>query len=303
MSRSASRIPRRARSGRLTRITLITAAVLLLAFFLVLPLLTVFAEAFSLTDAYTATTQAAATERSAVLRESLHTGWTTYWESIKTSETWAAIKMTLLTAGIAVPLNALFGVAVAWAVTKFHFRGRSLLLTLVDLPFSVSPVAAGLALILIFGKDGWLGPFLARRDWKIVFNWPGMVLATMFVTFPFVARELIPLMESQGTEEEQAAIVLGANGWQTFWRVTLPNIKWGLLYGLILCNARAMGEFGAVAAVSTGFQGEVTLPLYIERLQYASWLSMAPVFAVSTLLAFLAVITLAAKSWIERKRL
>ncbi len=290
------------RGGRAGRWLLITAAVLLMGFFLVLPLLTVFAEAFSLTDAWIASREAAASQRSTVLGEGIHTGWTTYWEAIKEPATWGAIKMTLLTAGIAVPLNALFGVAAAWAVTKFQFRGRSLLLTLIDLPFSVSPVAAGLALVLIFGNDGWFGGFLQRHDWKIVFNWPGMVLATMFVTFPFVARELIPLMESQGSEEEQAAMVLGASGWQTFWRITLPNIKWGLLYGLILCNARAMGEFGAVAAVSSGFQGEVTLPLYIERLQYASWMSMAPVFAVSTLLAGLAVVTLAAKAWVEQRR-
>jgi sulfate transport system permease protein len=288
--------------GRAVRWLLITTAVLLMGFFLVLPLLTVFAEAFSLTDAWIASREAAATQRGTVLHEGLRNGWATYRDAIKDPATWGAVKMTLLTAGIAVPLNAIFGVAAAWAVTKFHFRGRSLLLTLIDLPFAVSPVAAGLALVLIFGNDGWFGGFLQRHDWKIVFNWPGMVLATMFVTFPFVARELIPLMESQGTEEEQAAMVLGASGWQTFWRVTLPNIKWGLLYGLILCNARAMGEFGAVAAVSSGFQGEVTLPLYIERLQYASWMSMAPVFAVSTLLAGLAVVTLAAKAWVEQRR-
>jgi sulfate transport system permease protein len=295
---------RRYRRGgrRAVRWLLITTAVLLMGFFLVLPLLTVFAEAFSLTDAWIASREAAASQRGTVLHEGLRNGWATYRDAIKDPATWGAVKMTLLTAGIAVPLNAIFGVAAAWAVTKFHFRGRSLLLTLIDLPFAVSPVAAGLALVLIFGNDGWFGGFLQRHDWKIVFNWPGMVLATMFVTFPFVARELIPLMESQGTEEEQAAMVLGASGWQTFWRVTLPNIKWGLLYGLILCNARAMGEFGAVAAVSSGFQGEVTLPLYIERLQYASWMSMAPVFAVSTLLAGLAVVTLAAKAWVEQRR-
>jgi sulfate transport system permease protein len=202
---------------------------------------------------------------------------------------------------VAVPLNAVFGILAAWCVTKFRFPGKSLLLTLIDLPFSISPVAAGLALILIFGKDGWLGSFLEQHHLKVVYALPGIILATVFVTFPFVARELIPLMQAQGVEEEEAAHSLGATAIQMFFRVTLPNIKWGLLYGIILCNARAMGEFGAVYAVSSNFEGEKTLPLYIERLNYASWASVSPPFAVSTLLAFLAMVTLLLKAWLEHK--
>ncbi|MGZ5201613.1 MAG: sulfate ABC transporter permease subunit CysW, partial [Telluria sp.] len=197
----------------------------------------------------------------AVFTEALKDGWHTYVESVLDPDALSAIKLTLLAAGIAVPLNLVFGVAASWAVAKFDFRGKSLLLTLIDLPFSVSPVIAGLMYVLIFGAQGWLGPWLLEHDVKILFAVPGIVLATVFITFPFVARELIPLMQAQGSEEEEAALVLGASGWATFRKVTLPNIKWGLLYGVILCNARAMGEFGAVSVVSGHIRGETnTMP-------------------------------------------
>jgi sulfate transport system permease protein len=210
----------------------------------------------------------------------------------------SAIKLTLLITAISVPLNLVFGVSAAWAIAKFEFRGKALLTTLVDLPFSVSPVVAGLIYVLVFGAQGWLGPWLQAHDIKIIFAVPGMVLATVFVTFPFVARELIPLMQAQGNEEEQAAMVLGANGWQIFWRVTLPNIKWGLLYGVILCNARAMGEFGAVSVVSGHIRGQTnTMPLHVEIL-YNEYQSVAA-FAVASLLALLALVTLVIKSVVE----
>ena len=234
----------------------------------------------------------------AVFAEALRKGWDAYLAAIVEPDALSAIKLTLLAAGIAVPLNLAFGVSAAWAIAKFDFRGKSLLVTLIDLPFSVSPVIAGLIYVLIFGLQGWFGHWLADHDLKIIFAVPGIVLATIFVTFPFVARELIPLMEAQGKEEEEAAIVLGASGWQTFWRVTLPNVKWGLLYGVILCNARAMGEFGAVSVVSGHVRGLTnTMPLHVEIL-YNEY-NFAAAFAVASLLALLALVTLVAKSWVE----
>ncbi len=234
----------------------------------------------------------------AVFAEALRKGWDAYWAALKEPDAWSAIRLTLLTAAIAVPLNLVFGVAAAWAIAKYEFRGKAFLTTLVDLPFSVSPVVAGLVYVLVFGAQGWLGPWLAEHDIKIVFAVPGIILATVFVTFPFIARELIPLMQAQGNEEEQAAIVLGATGWQTFWYVTLPNIKWGLIYGVILCNARAMGEFGAVSVVSGHIRGQTnTMPLHVEIL-YNEYQSVAA-FAVASLLALLALVTLAIKTWVE----
>ena len=255
------------------RYTLTALALAFMALFLVLPL-------------------------AAVATEALRNGWDAYWEALKEPDAWAAIRLTLITAAIAVPLNLVFGVAAAWAIAKYEFRGKSFLTTLIDLPFSVSPVVAGLIYVLVFGAQGWLGPWLAEHDIKIVFAVPGIVLATIFVTFPFIARELIPLMQAQGNEEEQAAIVLGATGWQTFWHVTLPNIKWGLLYGVILCNARAMGEFGAVSVVSGHIRGQTnTMPLHVEVL-YNEYQSVAA-FAVASLLALLALVTLVIKSFVE----
>lgn len=234
----------------------------------------------------------------AVFTEALRKGWDAYWEALKEPDAWAAIRLTLLTAAVAVPLNLVFGVAAAWAIAKYEFRGKSFLTTLIDLPFSVSPVVAGLIYVLVFGAQGWIGPWLMEHDIKIIFAVPGIILATVFVTFPFIARELIPLMQAQGNEEEQAAIVLGATGWQTFWRVTLPNIKWGLIYGVILCNARAMGEFGAVSVVSGHIRGQTnTMPLHVEVL-YNEYQSVAA-FAVASLLALLALVTLAIKSVVE----
>jgi sulfate transport system permease protein len=231
----------------------------------------------------------------AVFAEALRKGWGAYWEALQEPDAWAAIRLTLLTAALAVPLNLVFGVAAAWAIAKFEFRGKSFLTTLIDLPFSVSPVVAGLIYVLVFGAQGWLGPWLASHGIKIIFAVPGIILATTFVTLPLIARELIPLMQAQGNDEEQAAQVLGANGWQTFWHVTLPNIKWGLLYGVILCNARAMGEFGAVSVVSGHIRGQTnTIPLHVEIL-YNEYQSVAA-FAVASLLALLAVLTLALKS-------
>ena len=254
---------------------LIGIALLFLAVFLVMPLAAVFTEA-------------------------LRKGWQTYLEALKEPDAWAAIKLTLIVTAIAVPLNLVFGVAAAWSIAKFQFKGKSLLTTLIDLPFSVSPVVAGLIYVLLFGAQGWFGPWLQAHDVKIIFAAPGMILATVFVTFPFVARELIPLMEAQGTEEEQAAIVLGASGWQMFWRVTLPNIKWGLLYGVILANARAMGEFGAVSVVSGHIRGMTnTIPLHVEIL-YNEY-NFAAAFAVASILALLALVTLVLKSWVEWK--
>jgi len=234
----------------------------------------------------------------AVFTEALRKGLDAYLEAFKEPDAWAAIRLTLITAAIAVPLNLVFGISAAWAIAKYEFRGKAFLTTLVDLPFSVSPVVAGLIYVLIFGAQGWFGPWLQAHDIKIVFAVPGIVLATVFVTFPFIARELIPLMQAQGTEEEQAAIVLGATGWQTFWHVTLPNIKWGLIYGVILCNARAMGEFGAVSVVSGHIRGQTnTMPLHVEIL-YNEYQSVAA-FAVASLLALLALVTLVIKSVVE----
>jgi sulfate/thiosulfate transport system permease protein len=236
----------------------------------------------------------------AVFAQGLQKGIIAYLDALHQPDALAAIRLTLLTAAIAVPLNLIFGVAAAWAITKFEFFGKSLLITLIDVPFAVSPVISGLIFVLLFGLQGWLGPWLSDHDLKIIFAVPGIVLATIFVTFPFVARELIPLMQEQGTEEEQAALVLGASGWQTFFRVTLPNIKWGLLYGVILCNARAMGEFGAVSVVSGHIRGQTnTMPLYVEIL-YNEY-SFAAAFAVASLLALLALVTLVAKSVVEWK--
>ena len=255
------------------RYTLLTIALIFFLSCLILPLILVFVEAF-------------------------RQGINVYFNALINPDTLSAVKLTLLTAAIAVPLNVVFGVAAAWAVAKFQFRGKSILTTLIDLPFSVSPVIAGLMLVLIFGMQGWFGPWLMDHDIKILYAVPAIVLATVFITVPFVARELIPLMEAQGTEEEEAAIVLGASGWQTFRKVTLPNIKWGLLYGVILCNARAMGEFGAVSVVSGHIRGETnTLPLHVEILYNEYTYSAA--FAVASLLAFLAIITLILKTLVE----
>jgi sulfate transport system permease protein len=234
----------------------------------------------------------------AVFTEALRKGVIAYLEAISDPYALAAIRLTLLTAAIAVPLNLVFGVAAAWAIAKFEFPGKSILTTLIDLPFAVSPVIAGLIYVLVFGAQGWLGPWLAAHDIKIIFAIPGIVLATVFVTFPFVARELIPLMQAQGNEEEEAALVLGARGWTTFWRVTLPNIRWGLLYGVILCTARAMGEFGAVSVVSGHIRGLTnTLPLHVEIL-YNEY-NFAAAFAVASLLTLLALVMLVAKTLIE----
>ncbi len=230
----------------------------------------------------------------AVFVQALGKGVSSYVRGIADADTLAAIKLTLLTAGVAVPLNLIFGVAAAWAIAKFDFRGKNVLITLIDLPFAVSPVISGMIFVLLFGAQGWFGGWLREHDVKILFALPGMILATTFVTFPFVAREVIPLMQEQGTDEEEAALVLGASGWQTFLRVTLPNIKWGLLYGVILCNARAMGEFGAVSVVSGHIRGvTTTLPLQIEIL-YNEY-NFAAAFGAATLLTFLALITLAVK--------
>lgn len=236
----------------------------------------------------------------AVFVEALRKGWDTYLAALVEPDALSAIKLTLIAAVIAVPLNLTFGVSAAWAITKFNFRGKHFLITLIDLPFSVSPVVAGLIYVLVFGAQGWFGPWLQESDLKIIFAVPGIVLATVFVTFPFIARELIPLMQAQGKEEEEAAVVLGANGWQTFWHVTLPNIKWGLLYGVILTNARAMGEFGAVSVVSGHIRGLTnTMPLHVEIL-YNEY-QFAAAFAVASLLALLALVTLGVKTWIEHQ--
>jgi sulfate/thiosulfate transport system permease protein len=245
-----------------------------LGLFLLLPLLVVFAEAFSL-------------------------GWKAFTTSLSNESTLAAIRLTLLVALIVVPINTIFGILAAWAIAKFQFVGKSVLITLIDLPYSVSPVIAGMVFVLLFGRQSWLGPWLVAHNVPIVFSTPGIVLATLFVTFPFVARELIPLMQSQGTEEEEAARVLGASGLQIFWRVTLPNIKWGLLYGVILCNARAMGEFGAVSVIA----GQaITMPLQVQLLAEGnSELALAQAFAVASLLAMLALITLVLKSLLQWK--
>jgi sulfate transport system permease protein len=255
------------------RYALIAISLAFLGLFLVLPLVTVFAQA-------------------------LEKGLAAYASAIREPMALAALRLTLLTAAVAVPANLVFGLAASWAIAKFDFRGKNFLIALIDLPFAVSPVISGMIFILLFGRQGVLGPWLQDHDWKVVFALPGIVLATVFVTFPFVARELIPVMQASGTEEEEAARVLGAGGWQTFWRVTLPNVKWGLLYGVILCNARAMGEFGAVSVVSGHIRGKTnTLPLHVEIL-YNEYQFQAA-FAAASLLAFLALVTLVAKSVVE----
>jgi sulfate transport system permease protein len=259
---------------RAVRWLLTAIALAFLALFLVVPLAAVFAQAFA-------------------------KGIDFYFDSLKDPDAWSAIKLTLLTAGIAVPLNVVFGLAASWCIAKFEFRGKALLTTLIDLPFSVSPVISGLIYVLMFGAQGWFGPWLIDHNVQIIFAVPGIVLATIFVTFPFVARELIPLMQAQGNDEEEAAHVLGASGWQTFRRVTLPNVKWGLLYGVILCNARAMGEFGAVSVVSGHIRGQTdTIPLHVEILYNEYNFSAA--FAVASLLALLALVTLGLKLLAER---
>lgn len=233
-----------------------------------------------------------------VFVEALRKGFATYVAALADPDALSAIQLTVIAAAISVPLNLVFGVAAAWLISKYDFTGKTILTTLIDLPFSVSPVIAGLIYVLVFGAQGWFGQWLAAHDIKIIFALPGIVLATVFVTFPFVARELIPLMQAQGAEEEEAAITLGASGWQTFWYVTLPNIKWGLLYGVILCNARAMGEFGAVSVVSGHIRGQTnTMPLHVEILYNEYQFSAA--FAVASLLALLALLTLALKTFIE----
>ena len=233
-----------------------------------------------------------------VFSEALAKGWKVYWESITEPDAIAAIKLTLLVVLITVPLNTVFGVATAWLIAKFEFRGKGFLITLIDLPFAVSPVIAGLIFVLLFGSQGWFGAWLGSHDIRIVFATPGIIIATLFITSPFVAREIIPLMQEQGKDEEESALTLGASGWQTFWKVTLPNIKWGLLYGVILSNARAMGEFGAVAVVSGHIRGlTTTMPLHVEIL-YGEYLFTAA-FAVASLLTLLALVTLVLKSFIE----
>jgi sulfate transport system permease protein len=237
----------------------------------------------------------------AIFGQALEKGFQTYLKALAEPDTFAAIRLTLLTAAIAVPLNLVFGLAASWAIAKFDFFGKSFLISLIDLPFAISPVISGLIYVLLFGLNGWLGPWLFAHNLKIIFAVPGIVLATVLVTFPFVARELIPLMQSQGKEEEEAALVLGANGWQTFFKVTLPNVKWGLLYGVILCNARAMGEFGAVSVVSGHIRGMTnTIPLQVEIL-YNEY-NFTAAFAVASLLALLALVTLAVKSLVEWKQ-
>jgi sulfate transport system permease protein len=254
---------------------LTTVALAFLALFLVVPLAAVFTQAFE-------------------------KGVDVYFAALRETDTLASIRLTLLTALVAVPLNLVFGVVASWAIAKFTFPGKSFLITLIDLPFSVSPVVSGLIFVLIFGLQGWFGPWLSEHNIKIIFAVPGIILATIFVTFPFVARELIPLMESQGKDEEEAALVLGASGLQTFFRVTLPNIRWGIIYGVILCNARAMGEFGAVSVVSGHIRGSTnTVPLQVEIL-YNEY-NYAAAFAVASLLALLAVVTLIIKSAVEWK--
>jgi sulfate transport system permease protein len=258
---------------RRVRLALIVVAVIFLTLFLLLPLFAVFSEA-------------------------LRAGFGGFWNAISEPDAVAAMKLTLLVAAIAVPANLIFGIAASWAIAKFEFPGKSVLNTLIDLPFSVSPVISGLVYVLLFGLQGYFGPWLQSEGIQIIFAVPGIVLATIFVTFPFVARELVPLMQEQGTQDEEAALSLGASGWQTFWRVTLPNVKWALLYGVILCNARAMGEFGAVSVVSGHIRGKTnTMPLHVEIL-YNEY-NFAAAFAVASLLALLALVTLIVKVALE----
>lgn len=273
LSEASSDRPRHINESGVVRWVLISIALLFLGLIVVLPLVCIFIEAFK-------------------------KGWSVYEASITDSDALSALRLTLVVALITVPLNTIFGIAAAWAISKFRFRGKNALITLIDLPFAVSPVIAGLVYILLFGAQGYLGPWLDEHNIQIVFALPGIVLATVFVTVPFVARELIPLMQAQGVQEEEAAASLGAKGWQIFWRVTVPNIKWGLLYGIILCNARAMGEFGAVSVVSGHIRGETnTLPLHIEILYNEYQFSAS--FAASSLLVFLAVLTLITKAFLE----
>ena len=262
----------------LARRVLIGIALVFAVTFLLLPLANVFAQAFG------------------------H-GWALYWRSLTDPDTRSSIKLTLLVAVICVPINCVFGLAAAWAIAKFQFRGKALLTAIIDLPFAVSPVVTGLMFVILFGMQGYFGRWLDDHDVRIVFAVPGIVLATLFVTFPFVARELIPLMQATGSEQEQAALTLGASGWKTFWHVTLPSVKWGLIYGIILCNARAMGEFGAVSIVSGHITGLTdTMPLRVEKLhQSASAASATSAFAVASLLALLALVTLALKTFLEWK--
>ncbi|MBA9083594.1 sulfate transport system permease protein [Fontibacillus solani] len=266
---------RATKESGLVKWILIGAAVLVLCWLIVLPLVV-------------------------VVTEALKKGFGVYVEAITNPDALSALKLTLIVAAITVPLNTIFGVAAAWVITKFKFRGKQILVTLIDLPFAVSPVIGGLIYVLVYGAHGWFGPWLQEHDLKIIFAIPGIVLATLFVTFPFVARELIPLMEDQGQQEEEAAVMLGARGFRIFWKVTLPNIKWGLLYGIILCNARAMGEFGAVSVVSGHIRGQTnTLPLHVEILYNEYQFSAS--FAVASLLLLLALVTLLLKSWFTRK--
>ncbi|HHY84719.1 MAG TPA: sulfate ABC transporter permease subunit CysW [Verrucomicrobia bacterium] len=278
--RNQSQTHRQSRRGTeespLVKWLLITVALSFCTVFLLLPLANVFVQA-------------------------LAKGWSFYVQSLTHPDSWAAIRLTLLVAAISVPINVVFGIAAAWCIAKFNFRGKSLLVTLIDLPFSVSPVVAGLMFVVLFGAQGFFGPWLEAHNIKIIFAVPGIVLATVFVTFPFVARELIPVMQATGTEQEQAALTLGASGWQTFWRVTLPSVKWGLIYGIILCNARAMGEFGAVSVVSGHITGLTdTMPLRVEKL-YQEYNAPAA-FAVASLLAVLALVTLGLKTLLEWKQ-
>lgn len=265
-------IGRPALSARIARTLLVLAALVVLGWLLVLPLLAIFAEAF-------------------------RQGYAFYLDAIKQPDTIAAVRLTLTVAAIAVPLNLVFGLAAAWSMTHFEFRGKALLGALIDLPFSVSPVVAGMMLILVYGKDGWLGAWLEAHGVQVIFALPGLVLATVFVTLPFVARELIPLMQAQGSEQEEAALTLGAGGWQIFFRVTLPRVRWALLYGVLLCNARAMGEFGAVYVVSGHLRGITnTLPLQVDQLYQENF---SAAFAAASLLALLTVITLGIKRVVE----
>jgi len=266
-------VRRLARGARIARVVLIGVSIAFLGLLLAAPL-------------------------GAVLAQALAKGWEVYLESFADPDTRAAIRLTLLTAAIVVPINTVFGICASWAIAKFEFKGKSLLITLIDLPFAVSPVIAGLVFVLLFGAQGWFGPWLQERDVQIIFAVPGIVLATLFITFPYVARELIPLMQQQGSDEEEAAITLGASAWITFLRVTLPKIRWGLLYGIILCNARAMGEFGAVSVVSGHIRGlTTTMPLHVEILYNEH--NFVAAFAVASLLALLAILTLVLKSLVE----
>lgn len=272
---AAASLPKATAEPAWVKWTLVTVALTFLTLFLVLPLSVVLYGAFEL-------------------------GVKVWWDAITEPDALAAIRLTLFVLIIVVPLNAIFGIAIAWAIAKFEFKGKTLLISIIDMPFAISPVVVGLIFVILFGSQGWLGPWLSANDLKIVFAVPGIVIVILFGTLPFVARELIPLMQQQGKEEEEASLTLGASGWQTFWRVTLPNIKWGLIYGVVLCNARAMGEFGAVAIVSGRIRGETnTMPLHIEVL-YNEYMFTAA-FAVSSLLTGLALVTIVIKSWVEYK--